>query len=68
MKASEVIKQLERLAGEDDPEVVVSVGSNYKSSFFAYEEIFGANRYTGKEIRLCVSLDKKFIVREKKEN
>lgn len=65
MKVSELIKELERLAKDDDPEVIVNVNSYYKSYSVASESIFQVTRYTGDEIRLFISLNKGLVVREK---
>ncbi len=65
MKVSELIKELERLDKGEDVEVVVAVGSAYKRYPVSYEDIFMLNRYSGQELRICVSLGEEFVVRAK---
>ena len=65
MKVSELIKELERLAKDDDPEVVVAIGSYYRTYPISYENIFQLNRYGGQEIRLAASIGEGFVVRKK---
>ncbi len=65
MKASELIKELERLMKDDDPEVVVAIGSYYSAFPISYEDVYQLNRYTGNEIRLEASLGEGFVIRKK---
>jgi hypothetical protein len=66
MKASELIAELNGLAKDDDPEVVISIRSYYKSYTLSFEPITQLDRYTGDEVRIQTSLGEGFIVREKK--
>ena len=66
MKASELVAELQRLAKEDDPEIVISIGSYYKSHTVSFETITNLYRYTVEEIRIATSLGEGFVVREKK--
>lgn len=68
MKVSELISELQRLAKDDDPDVVVSVGSYYKVGSFTFSKISDLNRYTGHEIRLRISIGEEFVIRKKAKN